>query len=1250
MSERSLSSIQTPQIIQDLLDILRQHHSADDYLEHAVNVIQDSLGYYHVQVYLLENGAGVPERLLLHSGTGEAGKKRKQHSHFLPVNARRSLVAQAVREKRAVIINDTRQSPHHLPHALLPETQAEAAIPLKGGEQLIGVLDVQHAQADCFTAAEQALLQVIADQLSSALSHYALQQYNVQLQKRLGALQKMADATATAVAESELITQATQLISDALQAENAGFRFVDPQSGNLRSHPSYRQTVGRERGLMITAPGEGVTGRVLSTGQSWRISNVTQEPAFLGDPAIRSELCVPLYLSGAVTGVINVESVRLNAFSAEDEAFLGTVAAQMATAFQKIQLTSTFQRQIEEKDTLLTTMKAISSLQIEDVLNTLAQQAKQLLKGDSCRIYLVEPDGETLTSVVDLSSIADTARKFPIKIGQGITGGVALSGIPEIVPNTRFDRRTVYFPGLLPRDMTAILAPLKLRQQVLGVMSVFRHDLNRPFTPADLNLLTAMADQAAVAIANARLFATEQRKRQELSVLNTLATIAAEAISQDDLLDRATRFIGAKLFPDSFGVMLLDEVTGLLRTHHTYWGPEATVPVENSVAGLVATSGQPFRSNDVSQEKRFFEAQFYELGAQMRSKLCVPLRVAGNLTGVLNAESQQPRAFGEADERLMVTLAKQMEMALEKLYLLESEQERAMQQQALAALASTVLGALNLPDLWTAVTQATQKILHADRTAVFLTNAKGDSLICAHAKGLSTTFIENLEIRFNQSPETQLLYNQKPLLINDAYDHPLTRPISDLIEQEGFHSYALFPLISGNDLLGAVGIYYNTLYHFETNDLTTGQTLAQIITVALQNVQLFAQRSHDLLGEKKFSEFIRLLNQEQDLPSILSNVIVHAANLIGADAGLIALVLEGSIMTFYPYNIPPHLNLEPSTRGHGLAWHIVETGESVLLAHYDQHPQALEKWKQAKIQAFLGVPLNTPEGIYGALCLINLSPHKLFAEDDLLLAEAIAEEAGLAIYNSRRYDELAQRVNQMAISLARQEELDRTKDAFVHTLIHELRTPLGIIVGHAELLESGILGDLQPSQAESMHIINRRLQMINEMLDDLSLLLEAQTQEVFHRPIQPQQLINAITADFQLQTDELSLTLEKDLPADLPLISGDDAQLQRVFDNLLSNAIKFTPPGGRIEIWAFPEGEYVIFGVTDSGAGIPPDQLGRIFERFYQVRSHKSMNPHGIGLGLALVKEIVEAHGGYVRVESKEGVGSTFEVALPVAR
>lgn len=1238
-------------LLQRLHAAARQHTASGPYLEEAARQIQQALGYYHVQIYLLEEGQLAASRLVLQAGTGEVGRTHMLRGFFLPLNARRSLISQAARERKPVVINDVRQSPLHLPNPLLPETRAEAAIPLLDGQQLLGVLDVQHHESGCFNGTAQEMLYLLADQLSSALTAYALRRHTEHLRQHFAALHQVANLTTAAGDENSLIAQVTRVVCEALQAENGGFRLLDPQSGNLRSHSSYLHAVRSSRVLRITGPGEGITGRVLATGQTWRIADVSQEPAFLGDPAIRSELCVPIKLAEETIGVINLESTRLDAFSATDEAVLLTVAAQVAAALQRIRLANRLQRQITERDILLRLMKDASSLQMENVFAAVAQAAKDLLQGDSSRIYLLEADEETLTCVITLSDVPDAVQRFSLKLGQGINGSVALRGTPEIVPNTRYDRRTVYIPGLPPRDMAAALAPIKLRQKVMGVVSVYRLDTNQQFTQADLNLLVVIADQLAVVLSNSRLFAAEYRKREEVSIISAAAILAVEAVNEDELLDRVTRLASARLFSDSFGVMMYDEVNGVLRTHATYHGLENTVPVEGSMVGMVFTSGKPYRTPDILREKRFFEAQFFELGARLHARLSVPLRVQGRPVGVLNAEAKQPGTFVDADEKLFLLLARQLEMALERLQLLDLVQQRAVQQQSLLAMAGTVLTCVNLTDLWTAVSSAAETLLQADRTAVYLVKSDGSSFVCAHAKGLSATFLEDLETHFSQFPDPQLLQNSKPLYIHNVHQHSLAVSALGPIEREGFLAYALIPLIPPQGILmGALGLYYDQPRSFTSERAATAQTMAQVIAIALQNIQVFTERSHALHNEKRLNEFMRRLHAEQGLPNILSSIISHAAALVGADAGLIGLLLDDQTMTYYPYNLPANASLEPSKRKQGIAWQIVESGESILLAHYAQHPRAARAWIEIGVQAFIGVPLETPNGIQGALCLFNFSAHKPFHDKDLRLSEDIVRQAAQAIYNARRYDEAIQRLNQIAITLARQEEQDRQRDNFVHTLSHELRTPLGIIMGHSELLESGILGDLQPVQLESMRIITRRLHMLNKMLTDLNLLLAARMEKGAYQLIQPNLFLDSLVGEFRLQAEELSLTITADLQPELPHILGDVTHLRRVFDNLLANAFKFTPAGGRVEVRAFSEGEYVRFQVRDTGVGIPVDQLERIFDRFYQLRSHKSMNPYGVGLGLALVKELVEAHDGYVRVESEEGHGSTFEVGLPIAQ
>ncbi|HFE66989.1 MAG TPA: HAMP domain-containing histidine kinase, partial [Chloroflexi bacterium] len=255
---------------------------------------------------------------------------------------------------------------------------------------------------------------------------------------------------------------------------------------------------------------------------------------------------------------------------------------------------------------------------------------------------------------------------------------------------------------------------------------------------------------------------------------------------------------------------------------------------------------------------------------------------------------------------------------------------------------------------------------------------------------------------------------------------------------------------------------------------------------------------------------------------------------------------------------------------------------------------------------------------------------------------------GIAIQNAHLYTEVQQRANALAQMLKRQAELDELKNKFIHNVSHELRAPLAIIFGHVELLYQTLADGLQPEQRQSMEIILRRTRMLANLVEDLTALLAAQTQEFRRENILAADLIYSMLADYQIQAAEAGITLQADIAPQLPMIQGDMTHLRRVFDNLLSNAFKFTPAGGSVTIRMWAEGDDVIIEVTDTGSGIPAENLKHIFERFYQVEEKGRRRP-GTGLGLALVKEIVEAHRGHVSVSSNIGQGTTFEITLPAA-
>lgn len=280
--------------------------------------------------------------------------------------------------------------------------------------------------------------------------------------------------------------------------------------------------------------------------------------------------------------------------------------------------------------------------------------------------------------------------------------------------------------------------------------------------------------------------------------------------------------------------------------------------------------------------------------------------------------------------------------------------------------------------------------------------------------------------------------------------------------------------------------------------------------------------------------------------------------------------------------------------------------------------------------------------------MFNLNRSGLvFNERDLELVESIGQQAGIAIQNLRQLAETQQRAAAMSAALNRQAELDLMKNNFTQSVSHELRSPLGIIYGHAELLVSESLYSLNEEQKQSGEIIMRRVIMLTNLVDDLTALLAAETQELRREEIDTILLVYSLLADYRMRASELGIQLEAEIDENMPWILGDSTHLRRVFDNLVSNAFKFTPSGGHITLRLKALGNDVQIEVEDSGEGIPEDKVGRIFERFYQVEGGSTRRHKGTGLSLTLVKEIIEAHRGTVSVRSQLGAGTTFTIVIP---
>jgi len=233
------------------------------------------------------------------------------------------------------------------------------------------------------------------------------------------------------------------------------------------------------------------------------------------------------------------------------------------------------------------------------------------------------------------------------------------------------------------------------------------------------------------------------------------------------------------------------------------------------------------------------------------------------------------------------------------------------------------------------------------------------------------------------------------------------------------------------------------------------------------------------------------------------------------------------------------------------------------------------------------------------------------------------------------------------------QRLDQLKSEFLANVSHELRTPLTSMRGYVDYLLKGKMGEMNEAQRRGLDVVQKNLIRLIKRVESLLTMSKEQmhSNELEVRPFSLRPLLEEVLSGVELESEGKGLVLELDIPEDLPPLLADRERVSQAVENLLSNAVKFTPEGGEIRVSArgisANDKRHVEVSVSDTGIGIPADELPRIFDKFHQADSSERRSYSGIGLGLAIVKQIVDKHHGKIEVESEEGKGTTFRLLLP---
>ncbi len=524
--------------LQIAAEIAREANSTlalEDLLEQAVNLVRERFQFYHASIFLLDDTG---HYMVVRASTGEAGKQMLARGHKLAIGSA-SIVGQTAARGKPVVVNDVSKSDIHHFNPLLPNTRSEMGIPLKAGDEVIGVLDIQSEVTNAFTEDDVRILQIMTDQLAVAVINAQLFAETQRHIEHHRALHQITTAAASAISIEDAIRHTTEMLANNMQEGMVAF-LKPEQSGEVLqvvALASNKVPIPPEAQNAQIHLGEGAVGKAAATGEPIAISDPNAPLEGTLSVNARTQIAVPLVYRGRLLGVLDVESPSPNAYGEAEREMLVTLANSLAAILANIGLLEQVRQRSEELETLYEiTSAAASEVDLDTLLQLLTSKVQERLDLLHCGVILFDEDGQFGT--ITASTTAPNAPKIDV-IGTKISTNMPLiqemlqTKKPVVCRDTLHDERVAaMLPIIKQRGASqVIMVPLLAREEIIGILGLDIEDPKREITENELMLLEQIAHQIATSIEVARLFkqAVRTAEREHL-----LAEITAKLRATND--------------------------------------------------------------------------------------------------------------------------------------------------------------------------------------------------------------------------------------------------------------------------------------------------------------------------------------------------------------------------------------------------------------------------------------------------------------------------------------------------------------------------------------------------------------------------------------------------------------------------------------------------------------------------------------------------------------------------------------------
>lgn len=706
-------------------------------------------------------------------------------------------------------------------------------IPLFSQGRLIGFINFDSRQIDAFTQEHAAIAQTFANQAAIAIENARLFREENRRSQIIEALADIANEIATTREITPSLDKIAERSLALLNASTVAFYLLQEDGKTIKivSAKGFYEAEMMSHTINI---GKGITGNIIAEGKPEIVNDIAGDPRQITVPGTPEEdarvdtmMSAPLLLHGKSIGAINAWRLKSKGlFDKSELNFLVNIAHQASVSIEAVKLFQETTRRAQEATAIAEVGRDISAtLQIDLVLERIATYAQNLLRGQSSAVYLSEPDQSLLRAIFTIGDDADQIRSDPLEVGVGILGNIARQKFGEIVNDTLGDPYG-HLMGV----------PVLAKDQLTGLLVVWRSGLGEEFQQSELGFLTSLAQQAAVAIENARLFGLELYRRLEAETVMRATTAIANILDLPSLHSTILDWLYKLLPYDSASILEIDgnhlRITAAKGLPHPENALGLTFPSDNLLCKIIKETGAPLIIGDCQTDPRF---EKWGGSDYVRGWMGVPLTVRGQVIGYITMDSRTPHAFSKNDGVTTQTFAHQAATSLENARLFEAEHKRRREAENLRIAATAITSSLDPHEVLETILVALRQVVPFDMGTIMLLEDE-------HVRIVAAQGFSNDRAMLNQTyPSSNALLialkqSQRILILEDALNDKRYERWAgaDLIR-----GWLGIPLVVHGEVIGFITLGSFKIAAFDQNAADLAQTFSLHAAAAIDNTQLF---------------------------------------------------------------------------------------------------------------------------------------------------------------------------------------------------------------------------------------------------------------------------------------------------------------------------------------------------------------------------------------------------------------------------